>query len=125
MRYSAQVSRLNAPMDTAAKMEFSATITDVSLSGMRLQLREMLQVNERINITLNQPEARFGLNCSGTVRWSKRVTGGYLAGVRFNEVQKFTKDSEAKAKPGQGAPDPNASPQPSSTAKPPANTAQS
>jgi len=93
---------MEKPMDTSAREQFPAKIIDISQGGARLELKEMLQPKEKVRVRVADEKVGFGLDVTGVVRWSEKVTGGYEAGLEFTQVKKFALgqgEKRAEAKP--------------------------
>jgi len=105
----ALVERLDAPIDPSAEMSVTARMVDISVAGACLELRELLQANERVRLVVDDDSLSFGLNCVAVIRWSRKVTGGYRAGLEFTNAHKFAPGTWEKSQCEGAGPHPNPS----------------
>ena len=84
------VTRLSELPDPSAELEFQAVLVDISQGGLRLTSRRLLHPNEKVRTDVTNNKTGLELNCTGIVRWSRKITGGYESGIQFTSVEKFS-----------------------------------
>jgi hypothetical protein len=118
------VTRLSRLPDPSADVEFQGLLMDISQGGLRLTSRVLMHPNEKVRTIVTNDKTGLELNCIGVVRWSQKVTGGYVSGLQFTAVEKFTVPNAVRQAAERSGPSKPPGTQPS-PAEPPASKGQS
>jgi hypothetical protein len=65
--------------------DLAVRLVDLSKSGVRVQLKQLVQTGERFEVTLWSPNRGWSIRCMGVVRWCKAGPDGLImAGLRLS-----------------------------------------
>jgi len=109
----AEVERLGASPDPAARDKFTPRLFDLSQDGVRIETRQLIRPGETVRLPVAHADD-FEPCCTGRARWTNKVTGGHRTGVEFINVDNLKTPDRIAA--GAANPEPSA-PQPPSTAQ--------
>jgi hypothetical protein len=96
-RHHIEMTRVEVDRKDASPLGLkTASLQDLSKRGVGVRLRELLHIEERVNLKIHIPKLKKPLVFQGEVKWTKRIGGNYRAGIRLLQGDSKSKETIRK-----------------------------